>query len=191
MLSGRITSARVVGTLFSIDPAMSVIIAALILRQTITAVAVIVGTLLGIACAWVRGRGFGDTLAPRWLPGGHLQTIWPALFSRHSAGAPPVFLRERWTAPDGDFIDVDFMARVGGDAAAGAAGATEARALLGEYQRYAAYSNAQAAWGRLYNSVGLDILPATVEDHDVKTLAAAMQDTMAQWQKTVFQANAQ
>ena len=68
---------------------------------------------------------------------------------------------------------------------------TEARALLGEYQRYAAYSNAQAAWGRLYNSVGLDILPATVEDHDVKTLAAAMQDTMAQWQKTVFQANAQ
>ncbi len=39
--SGRITSARVVGTLFSIDPAMSVIIAALILRQTITAVAVL------------------------------------------------------------------------------------------------------------------------------------------------------
>ena len=41
MLSGRITSARVVGTLFSIDPAMSVIIAAPILRQTITAVAVL------------------------------------------------------------------------------------------------------------------------------------------------------
>lgn len=65
---------------------------------------------------------------------------------------------------------------------------TEARALLGEYQRYASYSNAQAAWGRLYNSVGLDILPATVESHDVKTLAVAMQDTMTQWQKTVFQA---
>ena len=28
---------------------------------------VLVGTLLGIACAWVRGRGFGDTLAPAWL----------------------------------------------------------------------------------------------------------------------------
>ncbi|MEG2046995.1 MAG: TolC family protein, partial [Comamonas sp.] len=68
---------------------------------------------------------------------------------------------------------------------------TEARALLGEYQRYAAYSNAQAAWGRLYNSVGLDILPVTVESHDVKTLASAMQDTMSQWQKTVFQANGQ
>ena len=48
--------------------------------------------------------------APRWLPGGNAQTIWPALFSRRapSARAPaPHYLRERWTAPDGDFIDVD------------------------------------------------------------------------------------
>ena len=64
---------------------------------------------------------------------------------------------------------------------------TEARALLGEYQRYAAYSNAQAAWGRLYNSVGLDILPDTVQAHDVKTLAQAMKSTTTQWQQTVFQ----
>ena len=64
---------------------------------------------------------------------------------------------------------------------------TEARALLGEYQLYAAYSNAQAAWGRVYNSVGLDVLPETVESHDVKTLAVAMKDTMTQWQQTVFQ----
>jgi predicted alpha/beta-fold hydrolase len=49
--------------------------------------------------------------APRWLPGGHLQTIWPALFSRRTAGAPPAFRRERWAAPDGDFIDVDFLMR--------------------------------------------------------------------------------
>jgi len=43
--------------------------------------------------------------APRWLPGGHLQTIFPALF----IGRPEVpFRRERWQAPDGDFIDVDF-----------------------------------------------------------------------------------
>ena len=33
----------------------------------LTAVAVLIGTLVGIACAWVRGRGFGDTLAPAWL----------------------------------------------------------------------------------------------------------------------------
>ena len=46
--------------------------------------------------------------SPRWLPGGHAQTIWPALFSRRHVGAPPVYRRERWRAPDGDFIDVDF-----------------------------------------------------------------------------------
>jgi predicted alpha/beta-fold hydrolase len=48
-------------------------------------------------------------LAPRWLPGGNLQTIWPALFSRRGEGAPPAYRRERWQAPDGDFIDVDFV----------------------------------------------------------------------------------
>jgi predicted alpha/beta-fold hydrolase len=47
--------------------------------------------------------------APRWLPGGHLQTIWPALFARRIDGPPPAMRRERWTTPDGDFIDVDFM----------------------------------------------------------------------------------
>lgn len=47
--------------------------------------------------------------APRWLPGGNLQTIWPALFSRRFEGTPPAFRRERWTAPDGDFVDVDLL----------------------------------------------------------------------------------
>ncbi len=46
--------------------------------------------------------------APRWLPGGNLQTIWPALLSRRHAGPVPQFRRERWDTPDGDFIDVDF-----------------------------------------------------------------------------------
>jgi uncharacterized protein len=45
--------------------------------------------------------------APWWLPGGHAQTIWPAFFC--SPGEPvPLFRRERWDTPDGDFIDVDF-----------------------------------------------------------------------------------
>ncbi|MBV8036483.1 alpha/beta fold hydrolase [Roseateles sp.] len=48
--------------------------------------------------------------APRWLPGGHAQTIWPALFSRQHDGEPPSWTRERWDTPDGDFIDVDFLA---------------------------------------------------------------------------------
>ncbi len=46
--------------------------------------------------------------APWWLPGGHLQTIWAALRSERYIGAAPVFRRERWLTPDGDFVDVDF-----------------------------------------------------------------------------------
>lgn len=46
--------------------------------------------------------------APRWLPGGQAQTIWPALFSRRHFGARPQYRRERWDTPDADFIDVDF-----------------------------------------------------------------------------------
>jgi uncharacterized protein len=52
--------------------------------------------------------------APRWLPGGHLQTIWPALYGRRVLGPHPVYQRERWDTPDGDFVDVDFqLARQG------------------------------------------------------------------------------
>ncbi len=43
--------------------------------------------------------------APFWLPGGHLQTIMPALFARLPA---PAYRRERWDTPDGDFIEVDW-----------------------------------------------------------------------------------
>lgn len=49
--------------------------------------------------------------APAWLPGGHAQTVWPLLIKPR----PLPLRRERWDAPDGDFIDVDFL-----DAAAGA-----------------------------------------------------------------------
>lgn len=47
--------------------------------------------------------------APWWLPGGHLQTIWPALFAQRGFGPPPRFERERWTTPDGDFVDLDWL----------------------------------------------------------------------------------
>ena len=45
--------------------------------------------------------------APLWLPGGHLQTIWPALYGHRPQAPLPPYRRERWAAPDGDFIDVD------------------------------------------------------------------------------------
>lgn len=46
-------------------------------------------------------------IPPAWLPGGHVQTIWSALFarSRHQPARP--LQRERWVTPDGDFMDVD------------------------------------------------------------------------------------
>lgn len=49
----------------------------------------------------------GEYVAPSWLPGGHAQTIVPAKLMR--TAAPPL-RRERWTTPDNDFIDVDFLA---------------------------------------------------------------------------------
>ena len=47
--------------------------------------------------------------APRWLPGGQAQTIWPALFARSHSGPALTFQRQRLTTPDGDFIDVDWL----------------------------------------------------------------------------------
>ena len=65
--------------------------------------------------------------APRWLPGGHAQTIWPALFSRRCPsspfGQPLAWQRERWTTPDGDFIDVDLLPPRPAEAAAPTASA--------------------------------------------------------------------
>ena len=48
-------------------------------------------------------------VAPWWLPGGNLQTIWAALRSRRFLGPPPQFRRQRWTTPDHDFVDVDWL----------------------------------------------------------------------------------
>jgi predicted alpha/beta-fold hydrolase len=49
----------------------------------------------------------GEYVAPSWLPGGHAQTIYPAKILRTTSTA---LRRERWTTPDNDFIDVDFLA---------------------------------------------------------------------------------
>ncbi len=47
----------------------------------------------------------GDYRAPSWLPGRHAQTLWPALL----APRPRLcWRRERWDAPDGDFVDLDW-----------------------------------------------------------------------------------
>ncbi len=50
------------------------------------------------------------------MPGGHAQTIWPALVSRQFSGTTPHYERERWDAPDGDFVDVDIQRAANPDA---------------------------------------------------------------------------
>ena len=44
--------------------------------------------------------------APWWLPGGHLQTIYPYFLLKRRA---PLYRRQRWETPDGDFIDLDWV----------------------------------------------------------------------------------
>jgi predicted alpha/beta-fold hydrolase len=82
--------------------------------------------------------------APWWLPGGNLQTIWPALSARRYQGAPPQFRRERWTTPDGDFIDLDWLQ--GTRAADGAPLLVLFHGLEGSSRSH--YAEAFAGWAR-------------------------------------------
>ncbi|MEX8519642.1 MAG: YheT family hydrolase [Leptothrix sp. (in: b-proteobacteria)] len=66
----------------------------------------------GPAAAVVAGFGIPPPQlapAPGWLPGGQLQTLWPALAARRHHGPAPIWRRERWTTPDGDFVDADWL----------------------------------------------------------------------------------
>ena len=62
---------------------------------------------------------------------------------------------------------------------------SEARAVLSEYQRHIAYSNAQAAWGRLYNSLGLDV-EAKDSSVPVRTLAVQLRHSLLRWEARTF-----
>ena len=55
--------------------------------------------------------------SPWWLPGGHLQTIWPALYAKRFSNAPVKWRRERWNTTDQDFVDVDFCEAAASDSA--------------------------------------------------------------------------
>lgn len=54
--------------------------------------------------------------APWWLPGGDMQTIHAVLLGRFVP--VPEYRRERLELPDGDFLDLDWLAAPGPDAAA-------------------------------------------------------------------------
>lgn len=67
---------------------------------------VFAGALLAVMMATGTACAFESYVAPLWLPGGQLQTIYTSLF----LSPPPIdFRRERWELPDGDFLDFDWI----------------------------------------------------------------------------------
>jgi len=54
-------------------------------------------------------RACPEMRPPVWLKGGHLQTIFPALFGHRFLTQRPNFRRERLETPDGDFLDLDWL----------------------------------------------------------------------------------
>ena len=64
---------------------------------------------------------------------------------------------------------------------------TESRALVTQFQRYAAYANAQTALGRILNSVGQNVLPDELETRDLATVASELQQSLDAGERDVFQ----
>ena len=75
-----------------------------------------------------------------WLPGPHLQTIWPVLFRRREKLR---LQRERMELPDGDFLDLDWIGRARSDTPVvlilhgleGSSDSHYARGLLASFER--------------------------------------------------------
>ncbi|WP_291985616.1 TolC family protein [Candidatus Accumulibacter sp. ACC007] len=63
---------------------------------------------------------------------------------------------------------------------------TEARSLVTQFQRYAAYANAQTALGRILNSVGENVLPDELESRDLATVAKQLQHKLVAGEREVF-----
>lgn len=63
---------------------------------------------------------------------------------------------------------------------------TQARAILGAYQRANAYANAHIAFGRLYNSLGFDPLADDFEANDLKQLTARVAEHLKASQQDAF-----
>lgn len=62
----------------------------------------------------------------------------------------------------------------------------ETRALNSEYQRYAAYAAAQAAYGRIFNSIGLDVVPDGLETASLTQLGNSVLEKITQVENDTF-----
>ena len=62
----------------------------------------------------------------------------------------------------------------------------ETRSLHSQYQRYSAYAAAQTAFGRIYNSIGLEVLPVNMETASVAELASVVADNLKNLEAEAF-----
>ncbi|WP_417553530.1 TolC family protein [Marinomonas fungiae] len=62
----------------------------------------------------------------------------------------------------------------------------QTRALNSEFERYAAYAEAQAAFGRVYNSLGLEVVPEGFESLSISELASQVESHTRAVQEDVF-----
>ncbi|QWT20200.1 TolC family protein [Bacillus sp. NP157] len=67
---------------------------------------------------------------------------------------------------------------------------TQARSLVSRFQEASSYAAAQSAYGRVLNSVGIDLMPEQVAGSDVATLSRAIQASLVDGEKHVFTQNA-
>jgi outer membrane protein TolC len=63
---------------------------------------------------------------------------------------------------------------------------TESRALVSRFQQASAYAAAQAAHGRILNSLGIDLLPESVRATDIPALATAIEAHMKAGEREAF-----
>lgn len=63
---------------------------------------------------------------------------------------------------------------------------TDSRAIVSRFQLASAYAATQAAYGRIMNSVGIDLLPDEVAGTDVPTLAKAIEASLVAGERDAF-----
>lgn len=63
---------------------------------------------------------------------------------------------------------------------------TDARALVSQFQESSSYAATQSAYGRILNSVGIDLLPTEVSGTDVPTLSQAIDQSLIAKERGVF-----
>lgn len=62
----------------------------------------------------------------------------------------------------------------------------ETRALNSEFQRNAAYAAAQAAFGRIYNAIGLEVVPPILDEQSLEKIGSQLASYIAQIEEDTF-----